>query len=84
MGSEIMTTTVEQKGQISTNPDGLNPSTSRPIEQRDPTPSTNPSTSKPIQQRLTLSTAKYLTSELSNPLEQILLTGLNNGPTTVL
>jgi len=69
MGSEIMTAIIEQKGQISTNPEGFNPTTSRPIEQLDATPSTN-SPSQPIQQRLELSTAEAGGSSTSKPLEQ--------------
>ncbi len=69
MGSEIMTTTVEQKGQISTNPGGGSPSTSRPIQQRNPTPSTaTPST--PVQQRLSLATGNVGAEETSKPVEQ--------------
>jgi len=69
MGSEIMTTTVQQKGQVKTNPTGLSPSTSRPIEQRTATPSTA-TPSQPIQQRSTLKTAVVAGSELSKPVEQ--------------
>ncbi len=63
MGSEIVTAIIEQKGQISTNPEGLSPDVSRPIEQQTPTPSTS---SEPIQQLLKLSSA----AGTSKPIEQ--------------
>ena len=69
MGSEIMTTTVEQKGQISTNPDGLVPNTSRPIQQVDATPSTA-TPSQPVQQFLELRTAREGSNHFSRPVEQ--------------
>ncbi len=63
MGSEIVTAIIEQKGQISTNPEGLSPEVSRPIEQQ----TTNPSTSsEPIHQLL-----KLQTSSESRPVEQV-------------
>ncbi len=64
MGSEITTAIIEQKGQQTTNPGGLSPEVSRPIEQIDATPSTS---SEPIQQILELSTAG---GSLSRPIEQ--------------
>ncbi len=69
MGSEIMTAIVEQRGQRSTNQDGISPSPTRPIEQLDATPSTA-SPSRPIQQRLKAATAKSGATELSKPIEQ--------------
>jgi hypothetical protein len=69
MGSEIITAIVEQKGQISTNPGSFSPSSSRPIEQRDPTPATL-APSEIIQQISTIATAKDGNTELSKPIEQ--------------
>ncbi len=65
MGSEIMTTTVEQIGQLSTNPGGISPSTTRPIEQLDATPSTA-APSELVQQLSTFSTQ----NAFSKPVEQ--------------
>jgi len=70
MGSEILTAIVEQKGQISTNPQGFSPSTSRPIEQRAGTFSTSPGTSKPIQQSPTPATVSGAGIDFSKPIEQ--------------
>jgi len=64
-----MVTTVEQKGQITANPGGFSPSSSRPIEQTEPAPTTA-SPSQPIQQRLAPATATQGVAELSNPIEQ--------------
>ncbi len=70
MGSEILTAVIEQKGQITTNPEGFSPDTSRPIEQLASSFSTS-AFSKPIQQRLTLSTATITGPvEISRPIEQ--------------
>lgn len=69
MGSEVMTTTVEQKGRRSTNPDNLSPTTSKPIEQQDQTPTTV-APSQPIEQILRISTASEGSVSLSKPLEQ--------------
>ena len=70
MGSEILTAIIEQKGQISTNPSDLSPSTSRPLQQLASSFSTL-APSQPIQQRLTLSTATIAGPiEISRPIEQ--------------
>ncbi len=63
MGSDRLTTTLEQLGQISLNPTGLSPSSSRPIEQRTAVPATS---SEPIEQRTGLTTDAVA----SNPVEQ--------------
>ena len=63
MGSDRLTTTLEQLGQISLNPTGLSPSSSRPIEQRTASPATS---SEPVEQRTGLTTA----IAASNPIEQ--------------
>jgi hypothetical protein len=70
MGSEVMTTTVEQKGRIKTNPGNLSPDTSKPIEQQDQTPTTV-APSQPIEQLSGLGTAGGSgTGSSSKPLEQ--------------
>lgn len=68
MGSAVMTTIVEQKSKLTTNPDGLVPDTSRPIEQQ-PVPFTK--TFDSIQQIKTIETASQGAIEFSNPLQQI-------------
>ena len=65
MGMETVTTTIEQRGGISTNPGGLSPDPSRPIEQV----GSSSSSSEPMEQA-TVSTAKKGLDELSNPIEQ--------------
>ncbi len=69
MGQETVTAIVEQRGQITTNPAGFSPDTSRPIEQRDATPSTA-APSQPVQQLSSFKTATDGGNELSNPIEQ--------------
>lgn len=73
MGSEILKAVSEQKGSVSTNPVGLSPSPSRPIEQVQAGASTNNGTSRPIQQRLTLKTAPsgHDDGEYTTPIEQV-------------
>lgn len=71
MGSETLTALAEQKGNATTNPDGINPEVSRPIEQIAVPFTTNPGTSRPIQQRLTLATATDGMTELMRPIEQL-------------
>lgn len=71
MGSEIVIALAEQKGNLTTNPDGVSPNPSRPIEQIEVPFSTNAGTSQPIQQRLTLTTASEGLTEFSNPIEQL-------------
>lgn len=71
MGSEIVTALAEQKGNLTTNPDGVSPNPSKPIEQIAVPFDTNTGTSKPIQQRLTLTTAKQGLTEFSKPIEQL-------------
>jgi len=69
MGSEIVTAVIEQKGGISTNPEGLSPSPSRPIEQIGPT-FTTVAPSQPIQQFRTLRTASDGVGSFSRPVQQ--------------
>ncbi len=69
MGQDTLTAIVEQRGQVSTNPGGLVPDTSRPIEQLDATPSTA-SPSQPVQQLSAFKTATDGGNELSRPIEQ--------------
>ncbi|KKN11495.1 hypothetical protein LCGC14_1025940 [marine sediment metagenome] len=75
MGSEVLEAFAEQKGNVETNPAGLIPDVSRPIEQLATPFSTNDSTSKPIQQRLQTKTAPNghdnPASVLSRPIEQL-------------
>ncbi|MBD3260706.1 MAG: hypothetical protein GF334_03380 [Candidatus Altiarchaeales archaeon] len=70
MGSQIITALAEQKGNQTTNPDGFDPDTSRPIEQLPVPFDTDASRSKPVEQRSTLATAKQGGEEFSNPIEQ--------------
>lgn len=74
MGSEVLEAFAEQKGNVETNPAGLIPDVSRPIEQLATPFSTNNATSKPIQQRLKTKTAPdghaSPSSNLSRPIEQ--------------
>ena len=71
MGSQILKTITEHKGNLTTNPDGIAPDPSRPIQQIAVPFATNPGTSKPIQQRLTLETASQGLEEFSKPIEQL-------------
>lgn len=72
MGSEILKAISEQKGNVSTNPVGLSPSPSRPIQQVPAGVTTNNGTSRPIQQRFLLTTkpSGHSDSEYSAPIEQ--------------
>ncbi len=68
MGSEIMTAIVEQKGQRSTNPGGLTPTPSKPIEQVGTRATAFPS--QVVQQISVLETAISGPTSLSRPVEQ--------------
>lgn len=57
MGSEILEALIVQKGEITTNPNGLVPDPSRPIQQLAVPVQNNAATSKPIQQFKELTTA---------------------------
>jgi hypothetical protein len=77
MGSEIIEVFAEQKGNVKTNPAGLIPDVSRPIEQTATPFKTNLNTSNPIQQRLLSKTAPdghptggQSPSVISRPIEQ--------------
>lgn len=69
MGSELTIAVVEQKGRRSTNPENLSPTTSKPIEQQDQTPTTV-APSQPLQQVLELTTASDSGTSTSRPVEQ--------------
>jgi len=70
MGSQIITALAEQKGNQTTNPDGLSPDTSRPIEQLPAPFGTDISRSKPVEQSPAPATAKQGAEELSKPVKQ--------------
>lgn len=67
MGSEIVTVIIEQKGSIATNPDGLSPSPSRPIQQFSLLPA---SSATLIEQRSSIRTSATGADEHSKPIEQ--------------
>lgn len=67
MGSEIVTAIIEQKGSIATNPDGLSPSPSRPIEQFSILPASSETL---IEQRSSIRTSATGSEEHSKPIEQ--------------
>lgn len=73
MGSEIIEVLTEQKGNLETNPDGIVPEVSRPIEQLAVPFDTNSSTTKPIQQRLLIKTKPdgHTDGEYSHPVTQV-------------
>jgi hypothetical protein len=77
MGSQVIEALTEQKGNQITNPAGISPDPSRPIQQIPPGASTNTGTSKPLQQRLQLVTKPAGHSgsppggNISRPIEQI-------------
>lgn len=75
MGSEILKARGEQKGNIETNPAGIIPEISKPIQQLKIPVTTNASTTKPLQQFLKAQTAPNgnqtsPASTLSRPVEQ--------------
>jgi hypothetical protein len=91
MGSEIITASVEQKGDFSLNSENLDPSTSRPVLQTEPTPSftyqplqqvsdfeTNGETSAPIEQKEGVSFGSFDDQGDDAFLEQIRPTRLND------
>lgn len=67
MGSEVVTALVEQRGSITTNPDGLSPSPSKPILQYALTPASSETL---IEQKASIRTSSTGGVEHSNPLEQ--------------
>jgi hypothetical protein len=73
MGSQTLTAITEQKGNIETNPEGLVPEVSRPIEQLVQPFGSNVATSKPLQQRIRSVTRPggHGDSEYSTPIEQL-------------
>ena len=76
MGSEILTAVVEHVGQVTTNPDGVSPEPSKPIEQRNLKLVTT-APSQPVEQFLEVET----TDEFSKPVEQVVPDSFNEDGT---